>query len=612
MFYARLKTKILWLGLFMLSGCVSLTAAAADGSKTGRSPSQPGLLPVSPPFAAPMAGAPAGIPAVQNSLPVVAGTVPANPPVTPIPSADSLYYSQPEPATNAADIVVARPPLQALISVESSLDPFQLDAQSCRQVTLADVVDIALHNNLNIQSSALDLSNNRWKLLNSYTRFLPDARLGYIYDRARGHIRLPGAFGSALGGAGMGPLRINTPFIVAQAGVHYNAFQGGKVLFGALQARNNYRAARYHFRATTNDVLMEATKRYYNLLLAEALLQIRIRAVQTSEEQLRVNEDLERDGMATHLDVLQARTQLADDRQNLIEQQISRRNNAIQLAEYLNFDQSIDLQPVDTVVQPVRLIGADVLPGKLLGVAAQNRPELKQYREQWLSSKKGIMIAAAPLYPTVQLNATEFGIGETLSNAKRTVVTPGSAATGAGGTTAGGSSLSPITLSGSSSSSSAAIPPKVTRVSRQITGLGVIGLTANWNLDAFGLNAVTDVQAARAQARQAMVQSNQEVNSVISQVRQAYLNQLSALRRSEQNLARVQSSAEELRLAQLRLNHGLGKNIDVLRAQQDLTNALVQHAQSTIEFNTAQAQLLHDIGVITRTTLLSSTPQSFQ
>jgi outer membrane protein TolC len=491
--------------------------------------------------------------------------------------ADTLYYSEPETATAGPSMLVTRPKLEALITIDRGLDPFQLDATGTKQLQLADVVAAALINNLNIQEAAQDLRNSRWKLLNSYTQFLPTAHTSYLENYLHGHVRFPGSLGQP------GLLSFNNPFILAQAGLKWNIIQGGKLIWTALQNKHNYRSTKLQYRATTNDVLLESSRRFYNLLLAEALLQIRIRAVQTSEEQLRNNTSLEQNGMATHLDVLQARTQLSDDRQNLIEQQISRRNAAIQLSDYLNIDQSVDLVPIDTVVHPVRLISETATPAKLLMAAMDNRPELRQFREQYLAARNGIPIAAAPMLPSLQLNASEYGIGQTLTNAHKTVLTP-------------------VTLPGGGTTL------KSTTVGKQIVGLGILGFTINWDLPGLGLTTMTDIQSARAQARHAMLQSNQEANTVISQVRQAYLNQLSALRRSEESQDRVASSAEELRLAQLRLQSGLGKNIDVLRAQQDLTNALVQHAQATIDYNIAQVQLLHDLGLISRETVIATTP----
>ena len=45
----------------------------------------------------------------------------------------------------------------------------------------------------------------------------------------------------------------------------------------------------------------------------------------------------------------------------------------------------------------------------------------------------------------------------------------------------------------------------------------------------------------------------------------------------------------------MRLNNGLGTNIDVLTAQRDLTQARLDKALALINFNKEQAQLLHDI-----------------
>src|SRR5207237_6806895 len=108
----------------------------------------------------------------------------------------------------------------------------------------------------------------------------------------------------------------DTPFIMTSAGFRYYGYQGGKVMFGMLQSKHNYRAASAAKKATISDVLLDAAKRYYNLILSEALLQIRIKAVQTSEAQLTQNSDLHQDGLATNLDVLQSKTQLAKDRQS--------------------------------------------------------------------------------------------------------------------------------------------------------------------------------------------------------------------------------------------------------------------------------------------------------
>ncbi len=72
-----------------------------------------------------------------------------------------------------------------------------------------------------------------------------------------------------------------------------------------------------------------------------------------------------------------------------------------------------------------------------------------------------------------------------------------------------------------------------------------------------------------------------------------------------QAIAEIAAAQEELRLARIRLDTGLGINIDVLNAQRDLTQANLNKAQAIAEFNMSQAQLLHDIGLISPLNLTS-------
>lgn len=508
----------------------------------------------------------------QAALPVLAQSNPDG-----IQSSESLYYSDPELIDDSTTrLKLDRPPLSALVTLDRELDPFQLDAETARPVRLSDVVTIAIERNLDIGISDYDTKISRARLFNACGNFLPNAQLGFNWNYIDGRIRLPFNVGA------QDVIRIRDPFIIARAGVNYFAYRGGQTVFTMLRERNNLRASRHKLKTTVNDTLLEATRLYYDLVLNYALLKIRIRAVDTSKEQLQQNQDLEQNGMATRLDVLQARTQLDEDEQRLIDQQVARRRAAIRLAKWLDLDQGVDLVPEDGYIRTVRLLSKGTRPGQLLAMAVSNRPELKELEQRRLADRKEIVVAQAPLHPTVQLSATEFGIGQTLGDEKETVVVN-----------------TPITLNGTTRQ-----VPIARQISRQITGLGVLGVNVQWNLTGFGTADLANVRAAKLTARQSLLRLNRRHNEVIDEVRGSFLNSLGAEAKLEVTTSRVRSSAEELRLARLRLQTGLGKNIDVLRAQQDYTSALVEHAQACIEFNMAQAQLLRDTGTISRQTLV--------
>jgi outer membrane protein TolC len=86
--------------------------------------------------------------------------------------------------------------------------------------------------------------------------------------------------------------------------------------------------------------------------------------------------------------------------------------------------------------------------------------------------------------------------------------------------------------------------------------------------------------------------------NVFQQVRTAYVQSLAADRKIEAASAQIISAEEELRIAKKRMEAGIGLNIDVLNAQRDRTQAAINKSQAIVDFNTAQVQLLHDMGLI--------------
>jgi outer membrane protein TolC len=451
-----------------------------------------------------------------------------------------------------ASVSLNRPPLQALISVQENLNPFSMDALYAEHVSLADALKCAVSQNLAIESNFASYRSQNYTYLSATSKFLPDIGTGYSLIGLHGS--LPG---SLLGGTTSSttgtssnislPSHIN----LLQAGFTYHAYQGGKVLFGSLEQKHRLRASRAALKGSLNDVLLESTRRYYTLVLNEALLEIRSRAVEISTEQVRMNTAQERSGTATGLDVLQSQAQLASDQQNLVDQQSTRRQSALQLAASLNSSLAQDLSSVETSLRKKRVIPRLTPLSQLLTIAIDNRPELKQYEELRLAAKRAIVVAGSPLHPTADLGGTVFGVG------------------------AAGSSTNAIYL---------------------------LNFAVKWNLGALGTTDLANIQQARWQARQAAVQAKQSFQDVIVQVRTAYDQSLAADKRVESASAQIIAAEEELRIAKKRMEAGIGLNLDVLNAQRDRTQASINKAQAIVDFNIAQVQLLHDVGLISLNT----------
>jgi len=440
-----------------------------------------------------------------------------------------------------ASVDIKRPTLKALISVQENLNPFTLDAQYIERVDLGDVLNEAIQENLNIESNFAGLKTQQYRYLSAASKFLPDLKAGYNLIGIKGS--LPGA----LLGGGNGSVSLPSSFQILNVGFSQNLYQGGQVLFSTLEQRHRFRAARAQLKGNVNDVLLETSRRYYDLLLNEALLEIRTRAVEISEEQVRLNQAQEKSGTATGLDVLQSQAQLASDQQSLVDQQSTRRQSSLQLASFINSSLSQDLVSAEDELKKKRLVPRLTPITQLLKVAVDNRPELKQYEELRIATRRAIVTAAAPLQPRSALAGTIYGIG------------------------AGGSDLTPLYN---------------------------LSFTVNWNLGKLGTTDLANIQAAKWEARQAAIRAKQAFTDVFQQVRTAFDQSLAADKRIEHASAQIVAAEEELRIATKRMQAGIGLNIDVLNAQRDRTQACINKARALVDFNVAQAQLLHDIGLI--------------
>ncbi|MDR3503943.1 MAG: TolC family protein [Legionella sp.] len=456
-------------------------------------------------------------------------------------------------------LVLERPKLSGLINVQTNLNPLDLDASAVQSANLRELLTLAVENNLDIAVSRNRIKAQHYRYLGALGGFLPDLSLSDHQLWLNGKIGVPlnGGLNSILGvssgGANPRTLRLTGPITIGTAGFDYHVYQGGKVLFTALQNKHQLRAAGATFHANYSDTLLEVSKRYYQLVLTETLLQIRIRAANTSEEQVRVNTKRFEEGFGTNLDVLQARTQLSLDRQSLLEQQVNRREASINLAALINYDLADDIEPSEEI-QQITLLSPKMPIARFLQVAISNRAELKEFAELRKAAKAQIVVAGSKLQPQVDLSGNVYGIGRTPSSTE---------------------------------------------------ALFVLGLNVNWQLGGLGTIDAANIAAAKVDARNANLAVQQELVNISQEVRIAYLRCAAAEKNISETDNQVASAFEELRLAKVRYQNGVGTNLDILTAQRDYTQAQINKATAIVNQNIAQVQFVRSVGLVTVDNLAS-------
>lgn len=456
------------------------------------------------------------------------------------------------------------PPLNEndLVPLGSALNPLRIEASIDEAISLEGTLNFVLDHNLPIHISREEVKAAKCRYVSALGHFLPDFENEYQDQAQKGDLSINGALFISL----------HNPFIFTRTGLRQYLYRGGSVVYGALKQKHLASATVWDDKTTSSDALLEGTRRYYNTLLEEVLLQIRVKSVQVSNALLLQNDWLKNKGILTKLDVLQSKAQVARDKQLLIHEQIARRSTAIRLASYLNKPSFANFTFRDPYLIKTRLISDQLNINTLLDMAAANRPELRSAKERRIAAKNSIVIASAPLQPKVSVFGSLIGSGSTLSSSSNTVT------------------LLPGVQN--------MLPAASKDISSRIRGLGIIGFDAQWTIGGMGVIDSAQIQAAKAEARKETLKETDQRIRVVEQVRTSFLSSIDADSRIEQTTAEVNASTEELRFAQERLAHGVGTSVDVINAQRDCTSSLVNKANAIIDFNIAQVQLLRDIGVI--------------
>lgn len=610
----------------------------------GQNPAAPTQLPSVSPRAQ---GAPANVPAPAGVGPVAPGevnsTLPSISPVQTAPGEFSLRQLPGDaPIANASAAALRSQPIKlgALIQV-ASLPPLSLDARFNQPISLEEALTYALNKSLPIRISNESTIYQITQLAYYMSFFMPSFGLNY----------------------GLAQSGINndttTNATVFQTRVVFPLFVGGSTCYNTMAQFYRVLGWREAYQANVNDALMDAYNKYTNLVLNHQLLRIRLKAVEVSEAQLSETTKQYQAGASTKFAIMQSRTQLAVNRQALLAQQVATRQAAILVAYALDMPLSVNLVPTDLNLGQNRLILGKTSIDQLLKIALHTRPELREYEHFRLAAARDVPIGAAPLYPNVSafvaythsnltftgnpndvtgVSITSISLGGINAGAASNTalnqtasLSPGNNLTATGGANTGAASIvassggTPLNNTQSGSlTTSAAVPPSIIGPISAAGGGGSNingsstasagsqpgtfnsvqgGINLSWSLPNSGLNSVANVVALRALSRQALLQANQQLQIVSQQVRSSYLNSLSATNQIEAIGSQLDSTQEALRMAELRHNAGQGTNLEVLQAQSDYVNSLVTEAQSLMALQQAQAQLIHDLGVISVNTL---------
>lgn len=413
--------------------------------------------------------------------------------------------------------------------------PSQVSLQRTQAVTLQETIDLAGRTSRDLELARLAVERARASLREAESARLPTVTTSVDYtfnDSVNSRLSIVASPPTPVA-----PSTITQPFN-ATIGINYNLFNSGTVDANIRAAGNSLRVAEAELNRVTQTIRLRIITAYYNLQNADETLRIRQKSVENTERSLKDAQAQERAGTGTRFDVLQAEVSLANAKQELLTAQANQLIARREIARQLEYAPTVDF----TAADPIKPEADWKLSlEESIVLALRNRSELDIRKLEREVARDRINAALAANGPQVSVFAN-YDLGDNFS-------------------TVGGFAMG-------------------------------YRLGARFQMNLF------DGGTARARADQNTVDKaiaesrfEQDANQTRFDVEQAFLS-LQARRQQIVTTSKgLEQATEALRLSRLRFSAGVGTQLEVIRAEEDVTRADVNRLQSIIGFNQSLADL---------------------
>ncbi|WP_425058083.1 Outer membrane protein TolC [Sporomusa carbonis] len=392
------------------------------------------------------------------------------------------------------------------------------------EISLDDSVALALKNNPAVKIAVQDQEKSNWSIKEAEAGKLPTLSLGLSSTR------MPGAASGEPGTNYNTSLKLN-----------WTLYSGGRLEGLIDQAKLNADNSDLGVTKAQQQVKLDATTAYYNVLQAANMVKVNQETVDSLTEHLKSVQAQFAAGTVAKSDVLRSEVELANAQQNFTKAQnaydvaIASLNNV--MGEPLDTERSLK----DELAYTEFTMSLD----ESIEYALQHRPDIFQSKNSVTIAEQGVNIAESGFRPTITMGASDGWSGNEF---------PGQANNWS------------------------------------------VNVMANWNVFDSGITKAK-VKQAEAGVDKAIQQDVQTRNGVQLEVRQNYMNMKEAEKRLQTTKVAVDKATEDLKIAKTKYYAGVGTNLDVIDAQLALTQAKTNNTQALYDYNLNKAKLEKSMGL---------------
>ena len=471
-----------------------------------------------------------------------------------LPDAIDLKGARPkaDPSVLAPAVDALPPSLESLVAsppLALPEEPAQVRTRQLRPITLEEAVQLAEFNSPKLKAAASQVDQAKSSLRAAIAAWYPTVDLS-----ASG---LPEYFQSYTNrNPDFGSDTYARQWIVNGAlNVKWDLIDPTRVPQIAA-ARDRYERAGDSYLIALRDIRLQAQTSYFALQKADEGVRIGQASVKASLVSYRDARARFNAGVNTKLDVLEAETQLARDRNLLTSNLRLQDEQRHLLARVLDLPQDV----IPTAATPLRPMGL------------------------WDSSLQESIVSAYNYREELDQLILDISINNSQANASLAAVQPVL-------------SFVNSTTAYRSEGQSAKASLSEIDMGDFINGFqNSTALTASWRLFDGG-RARAEYQRSKQVAQQTRFDFANLRNQIRFEVEQSFFGLRAAIQTIDTTAAEVLAARESLRLSQLRVQAGVGVQREVVNTQRDLTQAELKYANAVNDYNTNLAQLQRRTGL---------------
>jgi outer membrane protein TolC len=411
-------------------------------------------------------------------------------------------------------------------------------------LTLQDALQRAKANNPQFQAAVTALALAHGDKVQARAAMLPNVNFTtqYIYTEGQG---TP---------VGTNAAGVQTPIFIANNGVHEYIAQGvvsqalsGGVIADYRRAAALEAVARARQELALRGLVVTVVEAYYGFLVAQRKYATEQQAFAEAERFFTITQKLEKGGEVAHSDVIKAQIQYQGQQRDLQQAELGMSRSRLELAVLLFPDFNENFSLVDDLGQPAALPSFQ----EVLTAGTRNNPDLRAAIFALRAATQEISAARWEMLPSVALEYF-YGID---------------------------------------ANQFATYGPYDPALGRRVRNLGS-SAAATLNLPVWNWGAsLSRVKQANLQRKQAQVELSFAQRQLLAGLRSAY-NELDVAHAQLETLKQsAELAAESLQLTNLRYQAGEATVLEVVDAQNTLTQARNAYDDGQLRFRAAQANL---------------------